>query len=357
MTKYEKIIKLLDSKQTDAVILYAPENRYWYSRFHSSMGYLIVTRKGSYLFLDGRYITAAKNKKDLQNVDHIIHFGKNVWAEMLKILEQDQVSTLGFESDWVMYKQYLGFKNNFANQTLVPIDCSSLRMEKELWEITQIKTACDITNTVFQEVLQFVKPGMTELELARFVSDRFFANGADKLSFDTIVASGVNGSMPHAVPTDKKLAIGELVTLDMGCFYNGYCSDQTRTFGIGEITDPKLLDIYKTVYEAQSLGISLVKAKQNAGDIHREVANFIAQAGYEGYFDHGLGHGIGVEIHEEPYENGVSQTILEANMTITVEPGIYIPGVGGVRIEDDLLVTSDGYEMLTTSPRELIIVK
>ncbi|ATZ18683.1 Xaa-Pro dipeptidase [Williamsoniiplasma somnilux] len=357
MNKMDIIKKLLEQNKADAIILHSPENRYWFSRFHSSMGYLIITKKQSYLFLDGRYITAAKNQKDLQNIDHIKHFGKSVWEEMNNVLKNENIQNIAFESDWIIYKQYLGFKNAFINQKLIPVDCSGMRMVKDQWEIEQIQKACDITDQVFQTVLKFVKPGITEKELARFVSDQFFAFGADKLSFDTIIASGINGSMPHAVPTDKKLALGELITLDMGCFYNGYCSDQTRTFALGEIKDAKLLDIYNTVFEAQSLGISLVKAGQNAGFIHNEVAKFIAQKGYEGYFDHGLGHGIGVEIHEEPYENAISKSILTKNMTITVEPGIYIPGVGGVRIEDDILVTENGYEMLTSSPRKLIIVK
>ncbi|WP_026389529.1 M24 family metallopeptidase [[Acholeplasma] multilocale] len=356
MTKYEKVLNLLEENNTDAVILYSPENRYWYSRFHSSMGYLIITKKGSYLFLDGRYITAARNKTDLQNITEVIHFGKNVWEEMKKVLARDGVKTLGFESDWVVYNQYQGFDKMFAEQTLVPVNCSKMRMVKEEWELAQIQKACDITNTVFEEVVAWVKPGITEKDLSRFVSDRFFANGADKLSFDTIVASGINGSMPHAVPTDKVLVEGELITLDMGCFYNGYCSDQTRTFVLGNELDAKLQNIYDTVYAAQSLGLSLVKAGKNAGDIHREVEKFIAEAGYEGYFDHGLGHGIGVEIHEEPYENGTSQSILAENMTITVEPGIYVPGLGGVRIEDDVIVTTEGSKMLTSSPRELLFI-
>ncbi|SYV96180.1 Xaa-Pro aminopeptidase [Mycoplasma putrefaciens] len=159
--------------------------------------------------------------------------------------------------------------------------------------------------------------------------------------------------MPHAIPSEKVIENNELITIDMGCYYNGYCSDQTRTIALGN-PDPKLLEIYEIVYQAQTLGIDLVKAGQNAGEIHRQVASFIASKGYGQYFDHGLGHGIGVEVHEEPYESSQSQTILQENMTITVEPGIYIPGLGGVRIEDDVLVTKNGCEMLTSSVRTLI---
>lgn len=357
MNKQTMMLELMKTNKIDAMLLHSTENRYWYSRFNSSMGYLLITHQGSYLFLDGRYITAARNKSDLQNIDELKPFNNNLWTDMQTILQADGVKTLGFEEDWIIYNQYSQFVKIFKDQTLVPVNCGQMRMIKDDWEIAQIQKACDITNLVFEDVLKYVKPGMTEKDLARFVSDRFFAHGADKLSFDTIVASGVNGSMPHAVPSDKQMAVGELVTLDMGCFYNGYCSDQTRTFALGLIKDPKLIEIYETVYAAQSLGLELVKAGANAGQIHQKVAQYIADQGYGPYFDHGLGHGIGVQIHEEPYESPKSQTILQPNMTITVEPGIYIPGIGGVRIEDDVIVTKDGYKQLTTSPRELIIVE
>lgn len=358
MTSKKELIKnLLTEQNVDAVLLYSSENRYWYSRFKSSLGFLIITKNESYLFLDGRYITMAKEQTDLQNIDHIELFGPNVWEKMNEVLKNNNVQKIGFEADWIKYQEYLNFQKHFANQELVPIDFSGVRQIKDEWEISQIQKACDITNQVFEDVLKWAKPEITEKELARFVSDAFFAHGADKLSFDTIVASGKNGSKPHAVPTDKKLVKNELITLDMGCYYNGYVSDQTRTFMLGEELDPELQKIYDTVYQAQSLGISLLKDGANAGEIHQKVAEFIAQVGYEGYFDHGLGHGIGVEIHEEPYENATSQSILKTGMTVTVEPGIYIPGVGGIRIEDDFLITENGVQALTSSPRELIKIK
>ncbi|PPE05471.1 M24 family metallopeptidase [Williamsoniiplasma lucivorax] len=358
MMKKAIIKQTMTEHKLDAMLIYSPENRYWFSRFRSSLGYLLVTKNKTYLFLDSRYITMAREQKDLQNIDLLDYCGKSVWTKINEICQKENIQTIGFEADWLKYQEMLNFKKVLHSKDFIPVDTSKWRMVKDEWEIKQIKKACDITNQVYQDVLKWIKPRVTEKELARFVSDAFLKYGADKLSFDTIVASGANGSKPHAVPTDKVIEVGELITLDMGCFYNGYASDQTRTFLIGdECNIAKLEDIYHIVYEAQSLGISMVKAGVNAGDIHRAVAKFIDQKGYGEYFDHGLGHGLGIEIHEEPYESPLSQSILKPGMTITVEPGIYIPGFGGVRIEDDLLVTETGYEMLTSSPRELIKVK
>ncbi|AGJ90767.1 M24 family metallopeptidase [Mycoplasma putrefaciens] len=354
MNKHKIIIELLEQNNADAIILYSPENRYWFSRFKSSLGYLIVTKKSTHLFLDGRYITAAKTSYKINKDIQLHHFSKNLKDEMNKVLKDNNVRKLAFESDWTYYKHYQLFKDNlFSDFDLVAVDCSKIRIIKDQWEIENIKKACEITNQVFEAILDYIKPGITEKQLQRFADDKFLEFGAEKISFDTIIASGVNGSMPHAIPSEKVIENNELITIDMGCYYNGYCSDQTRTIALGN-PDPKLLEIYEIVYQAQTLGIDLVKAGQNAGEIHRQVASFIASKGYGQYFDHGLGHGIGVEVHEEPYESSQSQTILQENMTITVEPGIYIPGLGGVRIEDDVLVTKNGCEMLTSSVRTLI---
>ncbi|ATZ21629.1 aminopeptidase P family protein [Mesoplasma tabanidae] len=356
MKKQQIVNQLLELNSAEAILFYSPENRYWFSRFKSSLGYLLITKTKSYLLVDGRYITAARNSKNIPAEIEIREFSSNLFTQMKEILKEHNVHKLGFESDWVHYAEFEKYASIFTDQTLVPINCSEIRIVKDEWEIEQLQKACDITNEVFEAILEYVKPGMTEKELQRFIDNEFLVKGAEKISFDTIIASGVNGSMPHAVPTDKKIEIGDLVTIDMGCYYNGYCSDQTRTIAIGEI-DAKLEDIYNAVYEAQSIGISLVSEGVNAGQIHKQVYDFIEQKGYGGYFTHGLGHGYGVEIHEEPYASAAGNTVLKENMTLTIEPGIYIPGLGGVRIEDDILVLKEGYRMLTTAKRELVKLK
>lgn len=354
MTKKENIQALLATNQLEALLIYSPQNRYWYSGFPSSLGYLLITKTKSYLFLDGRYITAARESKQLTNVDELIWFKGDLFDQIKTILTSQQVASLGFEADWTIYQDYQTWAHQLAGIKLVPVNTDKIRMVKDEQEVAHLKKACEITHEVFLDVLKFVKPGMTEKEVAVFVSDAFLKHGADKLSFDTIVASGVNGAKPHAVPSDKKIALGDFVTLDMGCYYQGYASDQTRTFLVGDQpTNPELLKIYDVVYQAQSLGISMLKEGVVAGEIHQAVAKFIAEQGYDGYFTHGLGHGLGIEIHEEPYENPSSKTILKAGMTVTVEPGIYVPGVGGVRIEDDFVITSTGATPLTVDLRTL----
>jgi Xaa-Pro aminopeptidase len=360
MNQKEKLLTLMEASGVDAMLLYSPDNRYWFSRFPSSLGYIIITKEATKLYLDGRYITAARTKfaaGQLTNIDEVVEFKQWFLSTINDELVQAGIKTLGFESDWVYFKEYEGFKKAFNGVELKPVNTDKLREVKDDWEVAQIKKACDISAEVFDDVLQFVKPGITEIELARFVSDAFLAHGAQKLSFDTIVASGVNGSMPHAVPTDKVINAGELVTLDMGCYYNGYCSDQTRTFAVGEITNPELTKIYHIVIEAQQRGIDALKPGVISGDIHQICFDYIEAQGYGQYFTHGTGHGIGTQIHEEPYNAAKHQTVLEAGMCVTVEPGIYVPGLGGVRIEDDILVTAKGHEFLTSAPRELKFVK
>ncbi|ATG97471.1 M24 family metallopeptidase [Mesoplasma lactucae] len=357
MNKKEIINNLLKENNLDAMMLYSEQNRYWYSQFHSSLGYIFITKNKSYLLLDGRYITAARESKELENIDEIIWFKGDLNKLITDILKQDEVKKIGFESDWVLYRDYQGYKQALKDFEWLPVNTDKIRMIKDEREISYIKKACDITNEVFMDVLRFVQPKMTEQEISIFVSDSFLKHGADKLSFDTIVASGENGSKPHAVPTNRVIKKGDFVTLDMGCYYKGYASDQTRTFLVGEKGTEEMQKIYDTVYQAQSLGISLLKPGAICSDIHNTVAKFIADAGYEGYFNHGLGHGLGIEIHEEPYENPSCRELLKEGMTITVEPGIYIPSVGGVRIEDDFVITKTGSERLTSSPRELMRTK
>ncbi|QEH62068.1 Xaa-Pro aminopeptidase [Spiroplasma chinense] len=353
--KKDLLNKILAETGADAILLYSPQNRYWFSRFHSSLGYVLYTKNKSYLFVDGRYLTAAKESKMLTNIDEIIGFGP-VFSLINEKIKENNVQKVLFESDWVFVKEAKTFEDKLETK-VEAYNFDSIRMIKDNWEVEQIKKACDITHQVFLEVLEFVKPGMSELELARFVSDNFLKNGAEKLSFDTIVASGPNGSKPHAVPTDRIMQKGDFVTLDMGCYYNGYCSDQTRTFVLDNDNNEKMKEIYETVYQAQQRGIDAIKPGITGKEIHQICFDYIESKGYGQYFTHGTGHGLGIEIHEEPYNSVAGDKTLVEGMCVTVEPGIYIPSIGGVRIEDDILVTKEGFEYLTTPFRELQIVK
>lgn len=354
--KKDILNKLLKENNADAILLFSPQNRLWFTRFASTLGYVLFCNNKTYLLIDGRYHTMALESKDLINVDEIINM-TNASKQINELIDTLKIKKMIIESDWIFLNQFDTWSKAFKTK-LIKADTSKARMVKDEWEVQQIRKACDITNLVFESVLKFVKVGMTELEVSRFVSNEFLMLGADKLSFDTIVASGeINGSMPHANPSNRVLKLGDFVTLDMGCYVNGYCSDQTRTFALGEQIDDKLVKIYEIVLEAQQRGINALKEGISAGEIHKICFDYISSKGYGEYFTHGTGHGIGIEIHEEPYNAKNQSEILKAGMTVTVEPGIYIPGIGGVRIEDDLLITKDGFDFLTTSTRKLIHIK
>jgi Xaa-Pro aminopeptidase len=231
-------------------------------------------------------------------------------------------------------------------------------MVKNEKEVAKMSQAAEITDQVYQKILKVVKSGMSEKDLAKLILTFFEELGADGLSFDIIVVSGKNGALPHGQPSNKIIQEGELITVDFGCKYQGYCSDFTRTFAIsGKEINPKLKEIYQVVKEAQWQGIQAVKAGIKCKEIDKIVRDYIQQKGYGEYFIHSTGHGLGIEVHEQPYVSSQDNTILQPGMVITIEPGIYIPDFGGVRIEDDVLVTATGYQLLTKSSRELISVE
>lgn len=218
-----------------------------------------------------------------------------------------------------------------------------------------IRKACSISDRAFTDVLDFIKAGQTtELQVANFLDFRMREYGASGISFETIVASGKRSAMPHGVASDKVIESGDMLTLDFGCYYNHYVSDMTRTIHIGDISD-KEREVYQLVLEANQAVIDSVKAGMVRKDYDKAARNVIANAGYGDYFTHGIGHGIGLDIHEIPYF-GQSEEVVEAGMVITDEPGIYLDNAFGVRIEDDLIVTEEGCEVLTLAPKELIVL-
>lgn len=215
--------------------------------------------------------------------------------------------------------------------------------------------ACSITDDAYTYLLSIAKAGVSEKELAVALERKMVDLGASKKSFETILLSGANGSLPHGKPSDKKLQNGELVTVDFGCYFEKYASDMTRTFAVGDI-DEKLSEIYNVVLEAQKRGIKAVKAGVSGYDVDKVCRDYITEAGYGEYFGHGTGHGLGIDVHEDISVSPKSKHILEVGNVITIEPGIYISGIGGVRIEDDVVVTENGCEVLNKSPKELISI-
>lgn len=352
MDKKAIIQEIIKQERLDAVLFYSFENRFWYSNFISSLGYLLISKKTANLLVDGRYITEAK--ATAQNV--IVENFSNIFQSLKTICQNQQIKNIGFEADYVTYGQLQDWKKMLPEINFVPLNVRELRMIKDESEINAIKKACEIGDLAYQEILKTIKPGMKEKELETIILNSFNKNGATKASFDTIIASGIRSSMPHGKASDKIINNNEIITCDFGCVYQGFCSDMTRTFALGTV-DPKLIEIHNIVSQAQMKGIKAVKPGIKIGTIDKICRDYITEKGYGQYFNHGTGHGLGIEIHEAPWVISHAETILKPGMVITVEPGIYIPEIGGVRIEDDILVTENGYEILTKSPREIDILK
>lgn len=231
----------------------------------------------------------------------------------------------------------------------------ALRMVKSESEIEKIKKAQKIAEGAFDDICGFIKPGVTEKEIALRLEHYMLTHGAEGLSFETIAVSGKNTSMPHGVPTDKKIEIGDFVTMDYGALYDGYHSDMTRTVAVGKVSDEQK-KVYNTVLEAQKAGLDFIRPGVSGKDADRVSRDIIENAGYGEYFGHSLGHGVGVEIHEKPNLSPSSEFILKKGNVVTVEPGIYVPGKFGVRIEDFAVITENGAENMTHCPKELIIL-
>ncbi len=253
---------------------------------------------------------------------------------------------LGLEGDYISRNQWLEYERKLTSR-LISVNIDFIR---------KVKLPNEIAEAAFIETLKQIKVGKSEKEIARFLEFKMLELGAQAISFNTIVASGHRGALPHGVASDKLIAANELITFDFGCVYEGYCRDITRTVGIGKI-DQKLLDIYQIVLDANLLGLKHIAANKSAKSIDTIVRDYISDQGYGDNFGHGLGHSLGIDVHENPRLNQQSKETLKAGYVMTVEPGIYVDGLGGVRIEDDVLLYEDKIEVLTTLTKELIILE
>ena len=341
-----KLREYMAGANLDSVIIKDLKNVQYYSGYTGTSAYLIITLDKLYLFTDFRYIEQCKAQCPLYEI-----------CDVSKVKIEDYLSkykNTGFENLSISYNDYLEL--NEKSNKLIPLGDKILefRSIKDDEEISLIAKAEEIGDIAYGKLLSYAKEGMTEREIALFLEFEMKKLGASGLSFDTIVASGVRGALPHGVATDKKIAKGELVTVDFGCVYNGYCSDMTRTFAVGDISD-ELGKIYETVLKAQTASLNMIKACVKASDVHINAFNII-QEKYPDTFGHGLGHGLGLDIHESPNLSPRNEKPLVSGNVVTVEPGIYIPHFAGVRIEDVALVTDDGCKNLTNSPKNLIFV-
>ena len=279
-------------------------------------------------------------------------------AEFVRLarIEAETVKTLGFEENYLTYNEYTSY-NTKLNVVLKPYQekISAFRGSKEDWELELMRKAQEITDLTFSQMCEIVKPGMTEKEVTAELIYRLYKNGGEGLSFQPIVVSGPNTSMPHGVPGERVLQYGDFVTMDFGCLYKGYCSDMTRTIALGYVSE-KMDKVYHTVLEAQLAGIAATKAGVTGKEMDAAARNVINAAGFEGLFGHSYGHSLGLLIHEGPYANMRNDKPMPAGAVVSAEPGIYIPDEFGVRIEDVTVLTENGCEILTKSPKNLIIL-
>ncbi len=355
MKNIEKYQSLLETGEVDALLLTSVYNRLYAAQYRVAEGVAVVTREGAYYFTDSRYIEAAE--KNLKGFTvRMTHPGSSEIERINEVIGEHTIKKLGFEENDMTYGDYLRY-NEALHAVLVPMQAKidAFRATKEPWEIELMRKAQAITDQTFSELCKIIQAGMTEKELEAELLYRLYKHGAEGPSFDPIVVSGPNTSLPHGVPGERKLEFGDFITMDFGCIYGGYCSDMTRTVALGFVSE-EMDKVYKTVLKAQLAGIAATKAGVAGRDIDGAARKVIADAGYGDCFGHGYGHSLGILIHEAPNANTRNDQPMPAGAVVSAEPGIYLPGKFGVRIEDVTVITETGCEVLTKSPKNLIIL-
>lgn len=355
MEKINKLQSFLKNSH-EAILIHSPENRRYFTDFPSTDGYLVVTRDDAVFFTDSRYIEAAQKSISFCRAQLLTRLSN----ELKIFFEENYVEKVYTETERLSVALLSQFRKIFSPIKISPSQkleniINNMRSAKVLNEIECIKTAQQIAEEAFEHILTFIKPGVTEKRIALELDFHMLSHGAEALSFETIAVTGKKTSMPHGVPDDTVVENGDFVTMDFGAVYKGYHSDMTRTIAVGSISEEQE-EIYNIVLKAQETALSVLKKDLPCSDADKAARDIIANAGYGDYFGHGTGHGVGIEIHELPNLSPRSNAILEVGNIVTVEPGIYIPNKFGVRIEDMALITENGYENLTNTPKELIIL-
>ncbi len=345
MTRTQRLLKLLNKKDISAMIVTDRKNVYYLSGFYGTAGYLAITPHKKLLVTDFRYIEQAKAQTTEYEVADIKDF---------KLEDFFGGETVAFENETISYAEYMSLSKKTKKLVCADSILRTMRSVKDPNETGYIKKAVSISDKAFEHILKFIKPGVTENEIAAEIEYCMRKLGAERAAFDTIAVSGAHTSRPHAQPTDKKIKNGEFVVMDFGCTYKGYCSDMTRTVGVGGVSDD-MKKVYNTVLNAQTSALKMLCEGVTGRQAHM-CAEDIINKDYKGTFGHALGHGVGLDIHEHPNLSPKNEIPLVRGNVVTVEPGIYIPDFCGVRIEDMGVVTQNGFDNFTKSPKELIIV-
>ncbi|MDE0581609.1 Xaa-Pro peptidase family protein [Planococcus sp. A6] len=351
--KLMKLREQMQKRELDSLLVTNPYNLRFITGFTGTAGLALITPNDAWFITDFRYTEqAGEQVKEFK----VVQAQKGLLDEVARIAKEAAVERLAFEQDYMTFATYSQYQEKLS-ATLEPVSglIEKLRMVKSPEELEVLKAAAKIADDAFEHICSYIKAGMTELEVSNELEFFMRSQGATSSSFDIIVASGLRSALPHGVASNKKIEQGDLITLDFGALYNGYVSDITRTVAVGEPSD-KLKEIYQVVLDSQVLALEKIKPGMTGIEADAIARDYIKSKGYEEAFGHSTGHGIGLEVHEGPGLSFRSETVLEPGMAVTVEPGIYLPGIGGVRIEDDILITETGNERLTHSSKELRIL-
>ncbi|MTI47388.1 M24 family metallopeptidase [Sporosalibacterium faouarense] len=352
----------MKKEDIDGIVLFPSSNLYYMTGFKTfpegRLLLAVLPVEGEPFFVAPK-LYESQIKKDSYYQEMILWKDEENPYEVLKnTMEEKGIDKSKLAVDDTMWaEQLLHMAEVLPEQEFVPLGnmLNGLRLIKSQEEIEKIQKSSDIVDGVIEELKKYIKPGMTEIEVAAFMEFEMRKRGSEGPSFDTIVGSGINGALPHYNAGQKKIESGEFVVLDFGATYEGYCSDTTRTLAVGEPSE-KMKEVYNIVKEAQELGVKTARPGIKAKEVDKAVRNYIEEKGYGEYFTHRTGHGLGLQVHEDPYISGVSEIVLETGMVFSIEPGIYLEGEFGVRIEDIVVVTEDGCERFNKTSKELTII-
>lgn len=352
--KVNKLRSYFNEWNIDGLLLTSPVNLRYMTGFTGTAGLAVVSKDRAAFITDFRYMDQASEQ--IEGFEIAQHTG-NLIEKAVEVMKDMKIKSIGFEQDQMTYGTYAAYLKQYPEAEFVPTSqtVEKLRLIKTPEEIKILEEAAKIADDAFNHILNFIKPGVTELSVANELEFYMRKLGASESSFDIIVASGARSALPHGVASEKVIEPGDFVTLDYGAYYKGYCSDITRTVSVGKPSD-KLNEIYQIVLEAQMHARKHIKPGITGKEADALARSIITEKGYGESFGHSTGHGLGMEVHESPALSKRSELELEKGMVVTVEPGIYLSGLGGVRIEDDIVLTEDGNRSLIHSPKELIIL-
>ncbi len=354
MNHLNQIAAMLPAYGLDAMLLTSAPGEFYAVGFRGE-GVVIVTRERHYYFTDSRYIEAAGKTVTGASID--MTGGEKSYHQLIgDVIAAHGIEKLGVEEGYMTVASYAGYERALPCELVhAQALMTRLRAAKDADEVAVMTRAQRIAEAALEEILGFITPGLTEREIAARLVYEMLRLGADRMSFDPIVVSGPNGSLPHGTPGERKVGRGDFITMDFGCVVEGYCSDMTRTVALGPPTD-EMRTVYHLVLEAQGAGIAAARAGVPGKAIDAAARAVIGQAGYGAYFGHGFGHSLGIEVHEPPNASATEERLMPVGAVISAEPGIYLPGRFGVRIEDTLLLTETGSVNLMKAPKELLVL-